>query len=598
MRDWPVDRSSSISERRRVSSTPSARRSFTVVAVSSARSPEYTWPRRVAAARTMNRARRSCWGRGCRTGARRARGRRCRRGPARRGVPCPWCWWQVWQFLAKTAWPRSGVAGQLERGLIAVEHGRALRRRELRQHGRGARLARRDRPGAGGPRGSRHRARAGAMTWRSIARISGSASAGEPARAESSSRRVASASDSQRSSALSASEARPTRATARAAATWTSRGWSAASRPGMIPSARSGRPRASTSRATRRSGTGPARSGRCRCDRPQRRQPFERCLQVGRRRRRPGRAAAGRLAPGRRPGPRAGSSRPFVSPRLRSAIVPSKVASSGAMVAGPDDRGALREQVGAALRGRDPIAQGDEGQSRLGQSAEDRQPHPGVGRIPGGDPTEGLQGGRLLPAAIAQGQRGLEPDPDRGVVGQADECLAWRATDRARLDRRTRSACSRRPGCGSPASWPTTRRRIDEADPVQRPQGMEPRQGIRRLLQHRTEQGFDSTASWLQVDPLGHASLDQQPLRRHAPPGVAIAEHRDERPIVGPAAGSAGGSRPRPRTSAGSARSARGRASGGSRPSPAPIRARTGDARPARGTCRRRRAPRRDRSPG
>ena len=32
----------------------------------------------------------------------------------------------------------NGVAGQLERGLIAVEHGRALRRRELGQHGRGA----------------------------------------------------------------------------------------------------------------------------------------------------------------------------------------------------------------------------------------------------------------------------------------------------------------------------------------------------------------------------------------------------------------------------------------------------------------------------
>ena len=48
MRDRPVERSSSISDRRMVSSIPSARRSFKVVAVSSASSPETTWPRVVA----------------------------------------------------------------------------------------------------------------------------------------------------------------------------------------------------------------------------------------------------------------------------------------------------------------------------------------------------------------------------------------------------------------------------------------------------------------------------------------------------------------------------------------------------------------------
>ena len=51
MSDRPVERSSSISDRRMVSSIPSARRSFKVVAVSSASSPETTWPRVVASAR-------------------------------------------------------------------------------------------------------------------------------------------------------------------------------------------------------------------------------------------------------------------------------------------------------------------------------------------------------------------------------------------------------------------------------------------------------------------------------------------------------------------------------------------------------------------
>ena len=93
------------------------------------------------------------------------------------------------------------------------------------------------------------------MSSRSIAAIRGSASVGEPARAESSSRRVES-DRSQRSRALSASEGRPTRATAWAAATWIARGWSAASSAGRMASARSGRPRASTSRAARRWRTG------------------------------------------------------------------------------------------------------------------------------------------------------------------------------------------------------------------------------------------------------------------------------------------------------------------------------------------------------
>ena len=48
MRDRPVERSSSISDQRIVSSIPSVRRSFKVVAVSSTSNPETTWPRVVA----------------------------------------------------------------------------------------------------------------------------------------------------------------------------------------------------------------------------------------------------------------------------------------------------------------------------------------------------------------------------------------------------------------------------------------------------------------------------------------------------------------------------------------------------------------------
>ena len=110
--------------------------------------------------------------------------------------------------------------------------------------------------------------------------------------------------------------------------------------------------------------------------------------------------------------------------RLRSAIMPSKDGMIRLAFAGPDDRGALDRGADRALRRRDPVAQGDERERRFGQAAEDRQPHPGVGGIPGGDPAEGLQGGRLVLAAIAQSQRGLETDPDRGIVGQRDEVSA------------------------------------------------------------------------------------------------------------------------------------------------------------------------------
>ena len=60
----------------------------------------------------------------------------------------------------------------------------------------------------------------------------------------------------QRSSALAASDGRPARPTARAAADWISAGCVTASKRGMIASARSGRPRASTSSATSRSALG------------------------------------------------------------------------------------------------------------------------------------------------------------------------------------------------------------------------------------------------------------------------------------------------------------------------------------------------------
>ena len=55
---------------------------------------------------------------------------------------------------------------------------------------------------------------------------------------------------------LGANESRPARATARAAAAWIATGWFTASRSGTISSARSGRPRDTTSRATSRSATG------------------------------------------------------------------------------------------------------------------------------------------------------------------------------------------------------------------------------------------------------------------------------------------------------------------------------------------------------
>ena len=209
--------------------------------------------------------------------------------------------------------------------------------------------------------------------------------------------------------------------------TWISRGWSAASRPGMIASARSGRPRASTSRADEPLGDrdGPkwpwsmptGQSGASRSSGPSARPAA----------RRPGYAAGCPSAPARRPGPRAGSSRRFASVRdsgRRSSR--SSAASSGRLVAGPDDRGALRQELGSALRRRDPIAQGDERESRLGQPAEDRQPHPGVGRIPGGDPTQGLQGGRLRrgsdrpgPArpGAGPGSRGRRPGGSSSRVG-------------------------------------------------------------------------------------------------------------------------------------------------------------------------------------
>ncbi len=70
-------------------------------------------------------------------------------------------------------------------------------------------------------------------------------------------------------------------------------------------------------------------------------------------------------------------------------------------VACPDDRGALVEELAAPFGLCDPVAQRDERERRFDQSAEDRQSHPGVGRIPSGDPPQGLQRGQLVVAAIS-----------------------------------------------------------------------------------------------------------------------------------------------------------------------------------------------------
>ena len=78
--------------------------------------------------------------------------------------------------------------------------------------------------------------------------------------------------------------ASPTRATARAAAVWTSRGWSAASRPGMIVLGQVGASPREDVEGDEPLRDRTTRGGRGRRDRPQRRQPLERSFQQGRRR--------------------------------------------------------------------------------------------------------------------------------------------------------------------------------------------------------------------------------------------------------------------------------------------------------------------------
>ena len=163
--------------------------------------------------------------------------------------------------------------------------------------------------------------------------------------------------------------------------------------------------------------------------------------------RRPGRSAADRLVPGRRPGPRAGSWRP--SPRRGSGrrSCRARSTSSGDTVASPDDRGALREQVGAALGGRDLVAQGDEGRSRLGQPAEDRRRHPWVARILGGDPPEGLQGRPVL-ARVARASAAWSRTRIAGSLGEADQVDAESGHEAARLDSAVHARAHARAGPG------------------------------------------------------------------------------------------------------------------------------------------------------
>ena len=102
-------------------------------------------------------------------------------------------------------------------------------------------------------------------------------------------------------------------------------------------------------------------------------------------------------------------------------IISSSAASSGVRRRTPTIAAACDCNSARPARRWNGVAERNEGEGRFCQAAQDRQPHPGIIGIFGGDLAQGLERGGLVAAAIAQRDRRVEPHADGGVLRQLDQ---------------------------------------------------------------------------------------------------------------------------------------------------------------------------------
>ena len=190
--------------------------------------------------------------------------------------------------------------------------------------------------------------------------------------------------------------------------------------------------------------------------------------------------------------------------------------------ADPDDRGGLLEQTG--LLGRRRVEQvrprrgpfPQEGQGGLAEAAEDRQAHPRVGRVARRQADEATHRLRLVSRTIAQHECGLEADPDRGIRGQRDHRRGGQGL-------RQGAVGPRRPGARARAR----RRSASRAARSRSDASRAPSPARVQRAWSRARGSFAVRSRSFKSGTAGEIlALDQQPLRRVAPPADGMAEQR------------------------------------------------------------------------